>query len=117
MIDNLILQIATDLSSFCHLRNVLGAIPAGRKKGKLLIAAVDCRLQKPFAALYCISGALLILCSFYARLCLIVFLTRTKCLLWCRSLSHFCCRCSGRRQGDNPKSFSGSTVTGGPGAP
>ena len=38
MLDNLILQIASDLSSFCHLGNFLGAIPAGRKKRKLLIA-------------------------------------------------------------------------------
>ena len=46
MIDNLILQIASDLSSFCHLGNFLGAIPAGRKKRKLLIAGVGSQVLK-----------------------------------------------------------------------
>ena len=38
MLDKLLLQIASDLCSFCHLGNFVGEIPAGRKGNNLFTA-------------------------------------------------------------------------------
>ena len=40
MLDKLLLQIASDLCSFCHLGNFVGEIPAGRKGNNLFTAAI-----------------------------------------------------------------------------
>ena len=47
MLDKLLLQIASDLCSFCHLGNFLGEIPAGRKGNTLFMAASDSATQPP----------------------------------------------------------------------
>ena len=41
MLDKLLLQIASDLCSFCHLGNFVGEIPAGRKGNNLFTADVQ----------------------------------------------------------------------------
>ena len=41
MLDKLLLQIASDLCSFCHLGNFLGEIPDGRKGNNLFKAGCN----------------------------------------------------------------------------
>ena len=41
MLDKLLLQIASDLCSFCHLGNFLGEITAGRKGNNLYTAGCE----------------------------------------------------------------------------
>ena len=50
MLDKLLLQIASDLCSFCHLGNFVGEIPAGRK-GNILFTAADIILLISFVLL------------------------------------------------------------------
>ena len=47
MLDKLLLQIASDLCSFCHLGNFLGEITAGRKGNNLYTAGESIRRKTP----------------------------------------------------------------------
>ena len=47
MLDKLLLQIASDLCSFCHLGNFLGEIPAGRKGNNLFMAVREKHVNHP----------------------------------------------------------------------